>query len=67
MKNLKEELFRTAGGELILRGIKEVGINHAVDFGDMHHYPPDNGIPEGTPQEIKTDVFWGAMRRKKES
>lgn len=61
---MEEKIFLAPNGELVLSGIKQVGINCAVSFADMHSYPP-NCFPEGKPQEIKHDMFWGAMQKNK--
>lgn len=60
---MKERIFRTHEGNLLLKGIQSVGIESTVPLQDVYAYPP-NGFPQGIPEEINEDVFWGAMQQK---
>lgn len=60
---MKEIIYRASEGKLVLYGIRSVGINSSVPLQDVYEYPP-NGFPEGIPEEITQDVFWGAIQEK---
>jgi len=57
---MKEDIFRTPDGRLVLKGIKEVGIDHAVSFDDAYGWP-SNGFPEGTPPKLVGETFWAGL------
>jgi hypothetical protein len=60
---MQERIYRTREGNLVLQGIQSVGIENTVPLQDVYAYPP-NGFPEGIPEEITEDVFWGAIQQK---
>lgn len=64
---IEERIFRnTRTGTFTLHGIRDVGIRSTVSFGHVNDLPScyTAGIPEGTPEEIHLDIFWGAIRAK---
>ena len=64
---MEERIFRnTSTGKLILYGFRAVGIHSTIPLGHVNDLPScyTAGIPEGTPEEIHLDIFWGAIRAK---